>query len=83
MIPVSVTYQVNGQPSMLTWVIYLHVSLVAISLFIQGADDPSCDWRGLMILDQPRKYCGYEIDGVPGKFSAIPDGIKVSTHAFE
>ena len=35
-----------------------------------------------MILDQPRKYGSYEIDGVPGNFSAAPDGIKVSTRAF-
>ena len=35
-----------------------------------------------MILDQPRKYCGYEIDGVPSNFSDAPNGIKVSAHAF-
>ena len=35
-----------------------------------------------MILDQPRKYGSYAIDGVPGNFSAAPDGIKVSTHTF-
>jgi len=35
-----------------------------------------------MILDQPRKYGSYKIDGVPGNFCAAPDGIKVSTHAF-
>jgi len=35
-----------------------------------------------MILNWPTKYGGYEIDGVPSNFSAAPDGIKVSTHAF-
>ena len=35
-----------------------------------------------MVLDQPRKYRGYEVDGVCGSFLAAPDGIKVSTHAF-
>ena len=35
-----------------------------------------------MILDLPRKYGRYKIDGVPGNFSAAPDSIKVSTHAF-
>ena len=35
-----------------------------------------------MILDRPRKYNSFKIDGVPGNFWAAPDGIKVSTHAF-
>ena len=35
-----------------------------------------------MILNRPRKNCSYEINGVPGNFSAAPDGIKVSTYAF-
>jgi len=35
-----------------------------------------------MMLDR-QKMCGsYEIGGVPGVFSAAPDGIKVSMHAF-
>ena len=36
-----------------------------------------------MILDQQRECNWYEIDGVPGNFSSAPDGIKVSTHAFD
>jgi len=35
-----------------------------------------------MILDRPRKYGSYAIDGVLNSFSAAPDGIKVSAHAF-
>ena len=35
-----------------------------------------------MILDRPREYGGYEIDRVPGNFSAVSDGIKVSTYGF-
>ena len=35
-----------------------------------------------MILDQQGKYGNYEVDGVRGNFSAAPDGIKVSIHAF-
>jgi len=35
-----------------------------------------------MILNRPRKYGSYEIRGVLGNFSAAPDGIKVSIHAF-
>ncbi|KIM64323.1 hypothetical protein SCLCIDRAFT_1213422 [Scleroderma citrinum Foug A] len=47
---------------------------------VNGTDDLDCDWRGLMILDQPRKYGSYEIDGVPGNFSAAPDGIKLGDY---
>jgi len=35
-----------------------------------------------MILDWSKKSRSYEIVGVPSSFSAAPDGIKVSTHAF-
>jgi len=35
-----------------------------------------------MIPNWPRKSGSYEIVGVPGIFSATPDGIEVSTHAF-
>ena len=35
-----------------------------------------------MILDRQTKYSAYEINGVLGYFSAAPDGIKASTHAF-
>ena len=35
-----------------------------------------------MIFDRQRKYRSCKIPGVPGNFSAAPDGIKVSTHAF-
>ena len=36
-----------------------------------------------MILGWPRNlYDSYEIDGVPGDFSAAPNGIEVSTDAF-
>ncbi|KIM52912.1 hypothetical protein SCLCIDRAFT_478492 [Scleroderma citrinum Foug A] len=50
---------------------------------VNGTDDPSCDWRGLMISGWPRNlYDSYEIDGVPGDFSAAPNGIEVSTDAF-
>ena len=81
MIPVSVTYQVNGQPSMSMWVDFLHVLLTLISLFIQGTDDPACDWRALMVLDRKRKYASHKIYGMAGNFWAALDGIKVSTCA--
>ena len=36
-----------------------------------------------MILDQPRKSSDiYVVEGVPGDFLAVLDGIKVSTHVF-
>jgi len=35
-----------------------------------------------MILHRVRKYRSCEIVGVPGNFSAAPDGIQVSTHSF-
>ena len=35
-----------------------------------------------MILDQPRKYGNYEINGFPGNFSATPNGINAGTHTF-
>jgi len=35
-----------------------------------------------MMLDQQRMCGNYKIDGVPGHFSSVPDGIKVSIHAF-
>ena len=72
---ISITHQVNGQPSMLVWVVFFSG---LISPFIQGTDDPNYDWRGLMILYRPRKYGSYKINGVPGNFSAAPNGIKVS-----
>ena len=54
-----------------------------MSLFIQGTDDPGCDWRGLMILDRPSKYFTYKIDEVPSNFSHAPNGIKVSELAIQ
>ena len=36
----------------------------------------------MILLDQPREYRSYKIDGMPGDFLAAPEGIKVSTHAF-
>ena len=35
-----------------------------------------------MVLHQPREYRSYKIHKIPGNFSATPDGLKVSTHAF-
>ena len=35
-----------------------------------------------MLLDPPRKYGSYKIEGVPGNFSSTPGGIKVGTHTF-
>ncbi|KIM50494.1 hypothetical protein SCLCIDRAFT_1225311 [Scleroderma citrinum Foug A] len=45
-----------------------------------GTDDPGCDWRGLMILDQPRKYHSYETNGIPTNFLTAPDGIKLGDY---
>jgi len=52
---------------------------------MQGADDPDRDWRGLMIRHCPsiKQYnCELLVDGVPMKFSYVPNDIKVSTHTF-
>ena len=35
-----------------------------------------------MMLDRQRTWRRYEIGGVPGNFSAAPNGIKVSIRAF-
>ena len=51
---------------------------------MQGADDPTRDWRGLMIPHRPSEQdsCGLLVDGVSMKFSYTPNDIKVSTHTF-
>ncbi|KIM68752.1 hypothetical protein SCLCIDRAFT_893675 [Scleroderma citrinum Foug A] len=43
-------------------------------------DFPGRDWRGFMMLDRPRKFRNFEIDGVPGNFWATPDGIKLGDY---
>ena len=35
-----------------------------------------------MMVDWQRKYSTYEIKGMLGNFSDVPDGMKVSIHAF-
>ncbi|KIM53204.1 hypothetical protein SCLCIDRAFT_1223016, partial [Scleroderma citrinum Foug A] len=47
---------------------------------VDGTDDPSCDWRGLMILDQPRKYNIYETHGIPTNFLTARDGVKLGDY---